>query len=178
MRSNGYQHAIHGCPPHDFAWKKLWPDEHCSCPVGRCSEKQSPCSPRGFDVAPPRGRPATKTLSPEGRARVHALTRGLAALRIPRDDDVVLEGLDENFVFVSFHIDVADAVLGEATCGDVSLSGSFDAHVGGCWHCHAPCRSMLIWLSYPVSCRIQLVLRNCANLPSQSLIFANNMIYR
>ena len=57
---------------------------------------------------------------------VYALAGGLARLRVARDDDLMLEGLHQNLVFVSFLEDIANRVLGESASSDKALLGAFE----------------------------------------------------
>ncbi|MNT49955.1 hypothetical protein D3C72_1868410 [compost metagenome] len=70
----------------------------------------------------------------EDEGLVHALAGGLAALRVGRGVDAVLDLLDQDLVFVAFHVDVADRVGGEGALGDVALGFAGDADVGGSRH--------------------------------------------
>jgi hypothetical protein len=47
----------------------------------------------------------------DGHRLMYALACRLAALGIAWNDDVVLEGLHQDFILMPFHIDIADAVF-------------------------------------------------------------------
>ncbi|VXC87433.1 hypothetical protein PSEUDO8Z_190044 [Pseudomonas sp. 8Z] len=63
----------------------------------------------------------------------------LAGLRVTRDDDLVVVGLNQNLVFMTFLENVADRVLGEGASGDQTLFGAFEGQIRGCWHECSPC---------------------------------------
>ena len=72
-------------------------------------------------------------ISLKGRL-VHALPGRLSGLRIAGQDDLMLEGLHQTLVLMTFLKDVADGGFGEVSGGDESLSFSRDADV--CWYRH------------------------------------------
>jgi hypothetical protein len=65
---------------------------------------------------------------------MHALSGGLAALRVGWGTDLMVDFLGEDFVLVAFHKDVAHRVSGEGALGDMALVFAVDADVRGCWH--------------------------------------------
>ena len=70
---------------------------------------------------------------------MNALAGWLAGLRVTRNDDLVLEGLHQNLVFVSFLENIADRVLGKSACSDQALLGAFEGQIRWCWHERSPC---------------------------------------
>ncbi len=70
----------------------------------------------------------------EGQRFMHALSGGLAALRVGWGTDLMVDFLGEDFVFVTFHKDVAHRFSGERAFGDMPLIFAVDADVRGCWH--------------------------------------------
>ena len=50
------------------------------------------------------------------------------------NDHLVVEGLDQYLVFVTFLEDVADRVFGKGAGGDQALLGAFEGQVRGGWH--------------------------------------------
>ncbi len=70
---------------------------------------------------------------------MYTLAGGLARLRITGNDDLMLEGLDQDLVLVAFLIDIAYRILGERACRDQTLLGTGDREVCGCWHNWFPC---------------------------------------
>jgi len=65
---------------------------------------------------------------------VYTLTSRLTGLRIAWDDDLVIESLNQNLVFMAFLEDVADGVFREGACSDQTLLGAFEGQIRGCWH--------------------------------------------
>ena len=70
---------------------------------------------------------------------VYALASRLTGLRITRDDDLVVEGLNQDLVFMTFLEDVTDGIFGEGASGDQALFGAFEGQIRGCWHECFPC---------------------------------------
>ena len=70
----------------------------------------------------------------EDEGLVHALARRLAALRVGRGVDAVLNFLDQDLVFVPFDIHVADRISGEGAFSDVALGFARNADIGGSRH--------------------------------------------
>jgi hypothetical protein len=69
---------------------------------------------------------------------VDTLAGGLAALRITRDDDLVLERLHGDLVLMTFLVAIAHGIHGVGTGGDQALVDTFDSHIGGSRHSFAP----------------------------------------
>src|SRR5690554_1010694 len=65
---------------------------------------------------------------------VYALAGRLTGLRVAGNDDLMIESLNQDLVFMAFLEDVAHRVFGEGAGGDQALLGAFDGHVRGCWH--------------------------------------------
>src|SRR5690606_20253096 len=65
---------------------------------------------------------------------VYALAGRLTGLRVAGNDDLMIESLNQDLVFMTFLEDVADRILGEGAGGDEALFGAFDGHVRWCWH--------------------------------------------
>ncbi|MNJ74946.1 hypothetical protein D3C77_719580 [compost metagenome] len=70
---------------------------------------------------------------------MHALAGRLAGLRVARDDDLMLESLDQDLVLMAFLENVTHRVLGEGAGSDQALLGAFQGQVRGCWHGCSPC---------------------------------------